>query len=128
MGYDSHVCSTARCGAIAFSGHSAKAGTQLAANQSPEPFSNIGLSLAEDGFVVASVWLALQHPVVALVIVGIVVGLILWLLPKVYRLFKRQAGRLRSLFHGQLQEVTRSAAAASHSFYSDLQQRARQRL
>ncbi len=88
-------------GAIAFSGHSAKAGTRLAANQSPEPLSNIGLSLAEDGLVVGSVWLALQHPIVALVIVVIVVGLILWLLPKVFRMFKRQAGRIRSLFHGQ---------------------------
>ena len=88
-------------GAIAFTGHSAKAGTRLAANQSPEPFSNIGLSLAEDGLVLGSVWLALQHPIVALVIVVVVVGLILWLLPKVYRMFKRQAGRIRNLFHGQ---------------------------
>lgn len=37
--------------------------TRAAANTSPEPFSNWGLSFLEDGMVVAVVWLATQHPV-----------------------------------------------------------------
>jgi len=42
------------------------------ANTSPEPFSNWGLSLLEDGLVPLMVWLALQHPLwfaVALIVV-----------------------------------------------------------
>jgi hypothetical protein len=82
---------------VAFTGHSAKAGTRLVVNQSPEPFSNIGLSLAEDGLVLGGVWLAFEHPVVALTIAIFVIALILWLLPKVIRLVRRSAGRIRAL-------------------------------
>ena len=78
------------CGGIAFSSHSAKAGTRLAVNQSPEPFSNIGLSLAEDGVAVSGVWLALAHPLVTLGIVILCVAGILWLIPKLFRLFRRK--------------------------------------
>src|SRR5678815_2269483 len=49
----------ALCAGISLSGHSAKAGTRLLANHSPEPFSNIALSLIEDVLVVAGSWLAL---------------------------------------------------------------------
>ncbi|HTF44097.1 MAG TPA: DUF4126 domain-containing protein, partial [Terriglobales bacterium] len=38
-------------GGVALSSHSAKAATRLAANASPEPFSNIALSLLGDGIV-----------------------------------------------------------------------------
>ena len=37
--------------------------TRAAANTSPEPFSNWGLSFLEDGLVVGTVWLATQHPI-----------------------------------------------------------------
>jgi hypothetical protein len=46
------------CGTVAFSSHAAKAGTRLTVNQSPEPLSNIALSLGEDGVVVGGTWLA----------------------------------------------------------------------
>ena len=45
-------------GTLAATSHVAKATTRAAANTSPEPFSNLGLSLLEDGLVVAAVWLA----------------------------------------------------------------------
>lgn len=83
------------CGGIAFSSHSAKAGTRIAANHSPEPFSNISLSLAEDGLVLAGVWLALEHPLIALTMVLIAVAFIAWTLPKLIRLLRRQFARLR---------------------------------
>jgi hypothetical protein len=78
------------CGLVAFSGHSAKAGTRAVVNQSPEPFSNIGLSLGEDVLVVGGVWLALNHPIVAFVLVIIAVALIVWLVPKLFGLLRRQ--------------------------------------
>ena len=52
--------------AIGASTHAAKAGTRLAVNASPEPASNIALSLAEDGFVVGLVLLLLTHPLLGL--------------------------------------------------------------
>lgn len=87
------------CGSVALSSHSAKAGTRLVVNHSPEPFSNIGLSFAEDGVVAGGVWLALVHPVVALVLVLISLAVIAWMIPKLFRLFRRQALRVRDLLN-----------------------------
>lgn len=53
-------------GAVALTGHTTKAGTRLAANHSPEPVSNIVLSLGEDAFAIFGSWLAIQHPFVTL--------------------------------------------------------------
>jgi hypothetical protein len=55
-------------GTIAAGSHLTKASTRVAANASPEPFSNWLLSLIEDAFVVALGALALKFPVAALVI------------------------------------------------------------
>lgn len=73
--------------AIGASTHAAKAGTRLAVNASPEPASNIAISLLEDGFVVGLVMLLLTHPllglglaVAALVAVVVVLSLLLRLL------------------------------------------------
>lgn len=78
--------------AVASSSHLAKAGTRLAANTSPEPFSNWILSVSEDGFVVALSLLTLKHPLVAGVIViagvAIIVGTARWL-------FRRTRNRSR---------------------------------
>ena len=81
------------CGFVAFSGHSAKAGTRAFVNQSPEPFSNIGLSLGEDGLVFGGVWLSLAHPLVMLVVVILAVGAIIWLVPKLIKLLRRHVQR-----------------------------------
>ena len=49
-------------GTLAATAHAAKATTRAAANTSPEPFSNIGLSLLGDAAVPALLWLAWEHP------------------------------------------------------------------
>ena len=49
-------------GTLAATAHTAKATTRAAANTSPEPFSNLGLSLAGDAAVPAMLWLAWEHP------------------------------------------------------------------
>ena len=54
-------------GSLAATSHIAKATTRAAANTSPEPFSNLGLSLLGDAVVPGTLWLAFTHPVVALV-------------------------------------------------------------
>jgi hypothetical protein len=49
-------------GGLAATAHVAKATTRMAVNTSPEPFSNIGLSLLGDLSVPTMLWLAWQHP------------------------------------------------------------------
>ena len=63
-------------GAVAASSHLTKTSTRAVANTSPEPFSNWGLSLGEDLFVVGLGYLALQYPVVALVVAVVLLALI----------------------------------------------------
>ena len=55
-------------GAMALASHAVKAGLRLGVNASPEPFSNIVISLTEDGLVVVVVRLAVDYPVPAAVI------------------------------------------------------------
>ena len=50
-------------GTLAAAAHTAKATTRAAANTSPEPFSNLALSLAGDAIVPGMLWLSWQHPV-----------------------------------------------------------------
>ena len=51
-------------GGLAATAHTAKASTRAAANTSPEPFSNLGLSLMGDVAVPTMLWLAWAHPLV----------------------------------------------------------------
>ncbi len=70
-------------GSLAATSHLAKATTRAAANTSPEPFSNIGLSLAGDAIVPAALWLAWADPVTFMLLLGIAVIVMLattWLL------------------------------------------------
>jgi len=53
-------------GTIAAGSHATKAGTRVAANTSPEPFSNWFLSLAEDAFVIGLSFITLKYPLIAL--------------------------------------------------------------
>lgn len=78
----------ALCAGVSLSGHSVKAGTRLLANHSPEPFSNIALSLTEDVLVVFGSWLALKYPMVMLTLVAIFLLAFAWFAPKVFRLLR----------------------------------------
>jgi hypothetical protein len=85
-------------GTLALSAHSAKATTRAAVNTSPEPFSNIVLSLFEDGLVAGLVALAVLYPWAALV-VAVVLGLLAaWLTVRLFgairRLWRRWGQRL----------------------------------
>ncbi len=50
-------------GTLAATAHATKLTTRAAINTSPEPFSNLAVSLAEDGLVLVTMWLAATHPV-----------------------------------------------------------------
>jgi hypothetical protein len=85
------------CGGIALASNSSKAATRLAVNHSPEPFSNIGLSLFEDALVPAGMWVSLKHPEVALGMVAIFLLLFIWLAPKVFRAVRLQLAAVGAL-------------------------------
>ena len=72
-------------GGMALTSHVAKAGTRLVANSSPEPVSNIGLSLAEDGAVIGGLGLLAWNPLVALAVALAFTAAVLLLLPRLLR-------------------------------------------
>ncbi len=82
-------------GGMATASHLVKATTRAAINTSPEPFSNIGTSLFEDGLVLGVVWLMFTNPLLALaiVIVLLVAGTVLAF--AVFRLARRGMARMR---------------------------------
>ena len=65
--------------------HSAKASTRLVTNTSPEPFSNIALSVAEDVAVVGGLALIHFNPLLALGLFVLLLALILYFAPKILR-------------------------------------------
>lgn len=81
-------------GTLAAGSHFTKAGSRMAINTSPEPFSNWAASFGEDLAVGTVLWLAWSHPLVALAIVAASVLLMIWLIPKFFRLLRRLFGRL----------------------------------
>lgn len=60
-------------GALALDAHAAKASTRVVVNTSPEPVSNVGLSLIEDLGVAGLVTLAVTYPVPTIIVVSILV-------------------------------------------------------
>jgi len=81
-------------GGVALSSHGMKAATRVAVNTSPEPFSNILVSLTEDAFTFGSTVLMAFHPVVILAVVVSFVLMAVWIVPKIaralWRLFRRK--------------------------------------
>ena len=89
-------------GTIAAGSHLTKASTRVAANASPEPFSNWFLSLIEDLFVVGLGFVALKYPVAALVITVVIVVtiamMIRWIVGKLRGWRRRAAVARRTQF------------------------------
>jgi hypothetical protein len=87
-------------GTLALSSHGTKASIRLTANASPEPFSNILLSLSEDILTIALAALAAFHPVAMLAIVILFVILLIWLGPRVFRAIRRKLHQVGELVAG----------------------------
>ena len=64
-------------GSLAATSQAAKTTTRALINTSPEPFSNVGASLAEDTAAVGAIWLALANPAVFAVVLVLAV-LLMW--------------------------------------------------
>ena len=79
-------------GLIAFAAHGAKILARTAVTPSPEPLSNVGLSLGEDAVAISLTWFATRHPywaaAIVLVLVAIIVVLIRWVVRALKGLFR----------------------------------------
>ncbi len=85
-------------GTLAAGSHFTKAGSRVLINTSPEPFSNWGTSLTEDVAVGGLLWLAFAHPAVAVAVLVLLVALVIWLLPRVWRAITRVFARISGWF------------------------------
>ena len=75
-------------GSMAMGSHFTKASTRLLINTSPEPFSNWGASIGEDLLVFAGLWAMLNHPWAFLGLMLVFIILVVWLLPKLWRVVR----------------------------------------
>ena len=93
------VVAGAAGGSTALVSHGLKAGLRLGINTSPEPFSNILVSLTEDGIVAVVIALVLKEPLLALAIVivllAIGIALVLFLRKRIKRALERRRERRR---------------------------------
>jgi hypothetical protein len=85
-------------GGLALSSHGTKAATRAVINTSPEPVSNIVVSLAEDVLVVVSILLAVFLPIVIFFVIAAGIAVTLWVLPRVIRFFRQVVRKIRGLF------------------------------
>lgn len=98
-------------GAMATGSHFTKASSRVLINTSPEPFSNWAASVGEDVMVLAGIWTMLNHPLLFIGLMVVFIGLVIWLLPKLWRLAGavfRRIGR----WLGLVKDPTPSPAAS----------------
>jgi hypothetical protein len=80
-------------GGIALSSHGTQTATRLAANTSPEPFSNIGISLLGDAVTLGGTLLMAVHPaiLIGIVLIAVIISILLfrWVIRSLKRLFRR---------------------------------------
>jgi hypothetical protein len=88
-------------GSLAATSHMTKLTTRAAVNTSPEPFSNIGVSLLEDGFVVFMLWLSATHPLLFAVALVLSIVLAVVLLIVLIKFLRIVAHRLNEFFAGR---------------------------
>jgi len=75
-------------GTLAAGTHATKTGSRLLINTSPEPVTNWTASISEDLLVIGGLWAALNHPVLFVVALVIFILIMIWLLPRLWRLIK----------------------------------------
>jgi hypothetical protein len=88
-------------GSLAATSHAAKMTTRAAVNTSPEPFSNIAMSFAEDGLVVFMLWLSATHPVIFAIVLVVSVVLAVILLTVLVKFLRKVVQAVSGFFRGR---------------------------
>jgi len=104
LGADSHTIALVAAllgGSLAATSHAAKLTTRAAVNTSPEPFSNIGVSLLEDGFVVFMMWLSATHPVLFAVVLVLTLVIAVTLIVVLFKFLRAVGRKLGELLSGR---------------------------
>lgn len=86
-------------GGLALSSHGTKAATRAVVNTSPEPVSNVVVSLLEDVLAVGSILLSVFLPFLLFAVVAAGLLVSIWLLPKVIRFFRGVFRSIRGFLH-----------------------------
>ena len=101
FGGDSAVWTTIAAllgGTLAATSHAAKTTTRAAVNTSPEPFSNIGLSLIGDAAVPTMLWLAFSHPVWFFIALAIALVLMVGVTLTLFKFLRALVRSMRARF------------------------------
>ncbi|MEJ6021738.1 DUF4126 domain-containing protein [Ramlibacter sp. PS4R-6] len=93
-------------GSLAATSHVTKLTTRAAVNTSPEPFSNLGVSLLEDGLVVFMLWLSATHPVAFAFVLLLSIALAILLLALLFKFLRLVARRLVDFFSGHAPKLS----------------------
>jgi hypothetical protein len=88
-------------GSLAATSHAAKLTTRAAVNTSPEPFSNLGVSLFEDGFVVFMLWLSATHPALFALALALSLVVSVAVMVVLFKFLRAAAIRIRDFFEGR---------------------------
>jgi hypothetical protein len=88
-------------GSLAATSHATKMTTRAAVNTSPEPFSNVAVSLLEDGLVVFMLWLSATHPVAFAIVLVVSIVLAVILLVVLVKFLRTVVRGLREFFKGR---------------------------
>jgi hypothetical protein len=75
--------------------------TRAAVNTSPEPFSNLAVSLLEDGFVVFMLWLSATHPLIFAVVLVLTLIVAVVLMVVLIKFLRAVLHRLNEFFAGR---------------------------
>ncbi|MCM3904353.1 MAG: DUF4126 domain-containing protein [Pyrinomonadaceae bacterium] len=84
-------------GGLALSAHGAKATARAAINLSPEPVSNIVVSLTEDVVAFSTILLSVFLPVVAIIFLVTFLALSIYIAPRMIRVLRGAISRLRGV-------------------------------
>ena len=88
-------------GGLAATSHATKMTTRAAVNTSPEPFSNVAVSLFEDGLVVFLLWLSATHPGIFTVVLVVAIVLAIVLLVVLVKFLKAVVREVQDFFAGR---------------------------
>jgi hypothetical protein len=88
-------------GSLAATSHATKLTTRAAVNTSPEPFSNVAVSLFEDGFVIFMLWLSATHPAIFAIALLLTLAVAVLLLVVLVKFLRIVVQKLSEFFAGR---------------------------
>lgn len=94
-------------GTVAMDSHLTKATTRAAINTSPEPVTNSIASISEDALVVGALWMIVNHPVMAGLLVILFIAFSIWFLKMMFKFVRKIFGFGKKRSEGAKDEANR---------------------